>query len=491
MERSISPQRIATLVTDFDRHPAYVGLAESLRAAINDGRIPHDTRLPSERDLMVSLAVSRTTVTRAYAELRERGYASARQGSGTFARIPGGRTRSLDRVLSPRSGDDSMIDLNCAATAAAPGVAAAYEAAVADLPAYLSGHGYYPAGLPELQRAVAKMYDARGLPTQPDQIMITPGSLAATAVVARAFVRSGDRVLVETPVYPNAPLSFAGAGARIVTTPVDDEGWDLETLAATLRQSAPNLAYLIPDFQNPTGHLMDDPTRILLAASLTRSRTIGVIDEAHQQLALEGQLLPAPLAAYIEAAGGEAITVGGASKSFWGGLRIGWMRAPLARIDALTNARLTMDLGVPVLEQLVLARLLNYPGEAIEAHRSRLREQRDALADAIGTRLPGWTFRLPAGGLALWCQLPAPLATTVVAEAEQRGVIVSPGPVFAPQGGLASRIRIPWTRSPEELTLAVDRLAEAWTATLASHQDPRPGAISARGTNGDRRVMVA
>lgn len=484
MERSVSPQRIATLVSGFDRHPAYLGLAEALRTAINDGRIPHDTRLPSERDLMVSVEVSRTTVTRAYAVLRERGYAAAKQGSGTFTRVPGGRTRSLDRALSPRTDRESMIDLNCAASVAAPGVAAAYEDAILELPAYLSGHGYYPAGLPELQRAVAQTYAARGLPTEPDQIMITPGSLAATAVVARALVRTGDRVMVEAPVYPNASLSFAGAGARLVTTPVDNAGWDLETLEATVRQSAPKAGYLIPDFQNPTGHLMDDATRTAVAAIFARSRTVGVIDEAHQLLALDGQPVPPPLAAYIEAAGGEAITVGGASKSFWGGLRIGWMRAPLSRVDALTNARLTMDLGVPVMEQLVAVRLLADPAAALEVHRARLRTQRDALADALRERLPEWEFRVPTGGLAMWCRLPTPVATLVVAEAEQRGVIVSPGPVFAPQGGFASWLRIPWTRPADELAVAVERLAEAWLSALASPYAPKD-------TRGDRRVMVA
>ena len=486
MERSISPQRVATLVDSFDRRPAYAGLAEALRLAISDGRIPHDTRLPSERDLMTTLGVSRTTITRAYAVLRERGYTAARQGSGTFTRIPGGRARSLDRVLSPRSEDESVIDLNCAATAAAPGVAAAYEAAVAELPAYLSGHGYYPAGLPELQRAVAASYDARGLPTQPDQIMITPGSLAATAVVARSLVRPGDRVLVETPVYPNAPLSFAGAGGRLVTTPIDDAGWDLETLEATLRRSAPKVSYLIADFQNPTGHLLDDAARTRVATALARSRSIAVVDESHQQLALEGQRMPAPLASYVEGAGGEAITVGGASKTYWGGLRIGWVRAPLSRIGALTEARLTLDLGVPVLEQLVLARLLAGPDEALESHRRRLREQRDALASALSEKLPDWSYRLPAGGLAMWCQLPAPLATLVAAEAELRGVVISPGPVFAPQGGLASRVRIPWTRPTEELLEAVDRLAEAWGAAVQT-----AGVQIPAGPARNRRAMVA
>ena len=89
MIRSIHASRVATLVGDFDRSPAYAGLAEALRLLIGDGRITLDTRLPSERELTDALGVSRTTVTRAYAELRDGGYAEARRGAGTFTRVPG------------------------------------------------------------------------------------------------------------------------------------------------------------------------------------------------------------------------------------------------------------------------------------------------------------------------------------------------------------------------------------------------------------------
>ena len=95
MSRLVSAQRVATLVGDFPRSPAYLGLAESLRVLIGDGRIGIEVRLPSERDLTTSLDVSRTTVTRAYEVLRESGYAEARRGSGTFTTVPGGQRRSI------------------------------------------------------------------------------------------------------------------------------------------------------------------------------------------------------------------------------------------------------------------------------------------------------------------------------------------------------------------------------------------------------------
>lgn len=480
MTRVISARTVASLVDGFDRSPAYAGLAEALRGLVADGRIAHDTRLPSERELTGALAVSRTTVTRAYAELAAKGYAEARRGAGTFTRVPGGPSRAPDRVLTPRVDAGDLIDLNCAAAPAPPGIAAAYERAVAQLPSYLSGHGYYPHGLPELREAIAASYDARGLPTSPDQVMVTPGALAATAVVAQACTGPGDRIVAEVPVYPNATRALATASNRLVGVGVDADGWDVPGIGATLRQTAPRAAYLIPDFQNPTGHLMTDPQRAELAGMLARSRTLVIVDEAHQSLALEGQSMPSPMAAHVEGAGGEAITLGSASKMLWGGLRVGWVRAPRSRVDALTEARLTLDLGVPVLEQLVATQLLHDPTEVLAAQRDRLRTQRDALAAAVAEELPHWRFRLPAGGLALWCELPHAEASALALDAESRGVVFAPGPVFSLEGGFERFVRLPWTRPVEELELAVSRIAEA----------VRTGAV-AGGRRTPDRVMVA
>jgi DNA-binding transcriptional MocR family regulator len=110
-----------------------------------------------------------------------------------------------------------------------------------------------------------------------------------------------------------------------------------------------------------------------------------------------------------------------------------------------------------------------------------LREQRDALVAALRTRLPSWDFRVPAGGLALWCRLPEALGTALATAAEGHGVIVAPGPMFAAEGGLDRFVRIPWTKRPEELALAVERIATAWDEVEGRRTAPGAG----------RRVMVA
>lgn len=463
MNRSITASRLSELVDGFGRTPAYAGLAEALTVLIGDGRIALGARLPSERDLAAELAVSRTTVTRAYAALVESGFADARRGAGTFTRVPHGTTRAFDRSLTPlvnrQDVEAEMIDLGCAASSARPGVAEAYAAAAAEFPAYLGGHGYFPSGLPRLQEAIASSYVARGLPTEPEQIMVTPGALAAAAIVAAAYTRPGDRVLLESPTYPNCAQTLRHAGARLVPLPMTSSGWDLEELASVARSAGPRLAYLIPDFQNPTGHLMSAGQRQLCADALRAAGTRAVIDESHAALALDGQEMPPPFAAYAP----DAITLGSTSKSFWGGLRVGWVRAPdAASASRLAQARVRLDLGSPVFEQLVAARLLSDPEPALDIHRAHLRRQRDALVAALRSSLPSWTFTVPGGGQMLWVRLPAAVAVDVAVAAERMGVLVAPGPVFAVSGGLGSHLRLPWTRPVDELERAVDVLRDVF-----------------------------
>lgn len=459
---TLSATRLASLVDGFDRSPAYAGLADALRELIGDGRIGYGTRLPSERDLTDALGVSRTTVTRAYAVLRDSSYAEARQGAGTFTRLPGGRTRALDRALWPSDVGNGVIDLVCAAATAPPGISALYTDAAAELPAHLGGHGYFPAGMPDLQAAIAATYAARGLPTAPEQIIVTPGALAATAVIGTALAGPRDRVLMESPTYPNAVQALRAGGGRLATVPLDPGGWDLETIGSALRRHRPRLVHVMPDFHNPTGLVMSGDDRASYAALLARHDAVAVVDEAHHLLRLDQDPLAEPERPFAGFST-NAICVGSASKSVWGGMRLGWIRSPHPLVDRLTRARVGLDLGAPVLEQLVLTRLLTGELDAIvEIQRDRLREQRDALAGALRERLPDWTFRLPEGGMALWCHLPAAGATALSTEAERHGVLLAPGPSFAPEGGLDRYVRLPYAIAADELVEAVDRIADAW-----------------------------
>ncbi len=472
MNRSIAPERLATLIGPFDRSPAYRGLCQALQELIGDGRIPVGTRLPSERALTHALGVSRNTITRAYADLMSAGFASARQGAGTYAAVPLERRRAHDHALGASKSPEGAIDLTCAAGAATPGTAAAYARAVAALPAYLASDGYLPSGLPALQARIADTYTRRGLPTRPAQIVITSGALSAIAIVARTVSRPGDRITIETPGYPNAMSALTLGGGRLVNSPLADplgeRGWDIDGIEATLRQTAPHLAYLIPDFQNPTGFLMDDALRARYAAALGTARTVAIVDESLQPTRLSDMPMPAPFAAYAA----DAITIGSASKLCWGGLRVGWIRAPRALVERIVATRMQMDLGSSLFDQLVVNELLD-ADDVFVARRDQVRRQRDALAAALRERLPGWRFRLPDGGLTLWVQMPHGSATRLAAALEHVGVHLAPGPVFSVEGGLDSWLRIPYAKSEDQLVEAVGRIATTWAA-LPPAPDRRP-----------------
>ena len=281
---SIAAPRLAGLVGDFDRSrrtPGWPTAATPDRRRPGRGRPATAQRARPER----RPRVSRTTVTRAYAALVESGFAVARQGSGTYTRLPGGRRRPRPHPDPPRDRDD-VIDLNCAAPPRRP---ARYglRRGRADLPLYLGGHGYFPTGLPALQAAVAASYDARGLPTDPEQIMVVPGALSALTIVAQGLVRPRDRALVESPGYPNAHEALRRAGARRVAGAHGRRRLGPRR-GRPVANRRPRLAYLIPDFQNPTGNLMDDAQREQYAALLRRTGTVPIVDESHQPLGLDG-----------------------------------------------------------------------------------------------------------------------------------------------------------------------------------------------------------
>ena len=404
MVGSIAAPRLAALAAGFDRSPAYAGLADELMLLIGDGRIGLDLRLPSERDLSVALAVSRTTVTRAYAGLVESGFAEARQGSGTYTRLPGGRRRGLDRTLTPSTTGDDVIDLNCAAPSALPGIGTAYAEAVQDLPRYLGGHGYFPtgrAGPPGGRRRVVRRARAADRP-EPDHggARFALGADGRRAGPGRPG-RPGARRDARLPQRPRG----AAAGRRPAGRAPDGRrrlGPRRGRPAAARDPAAAGL----PDPRLPEPHRQPDVRRRAGAAARRccgASGTTPVVDESHQPLALDGRPMPRPFATFAP----ETVTLGSTSKSFWGGLRIGWVRCPDGVLERLMDARVALDLGSPVLEQLVAARLLARREELWADQRTRLREQRDALADALRTELPDWRFRLPRGGLSLWCELPA------------------------------------------------------------------------------------
>lgn len=462
----MNARRLAQLLDEWRRHGSRQGaadLAAGIRLLILDGRLAAGAPLPPEREVAAALDVSRTMVASAWERLRAEGLVVSRRGAGSWTAVPAGATTGLDREPTDDAGRP-VIDLARAVPAAIPGIAVAAAAVLPRLTCELTSHGYYEQGMPALRERLARRYTERGLPTTPDQILVTNGAHAALAMVLRQFVGPGDRVLIEQPTYPTAIEAIRGAHAVPVPVAMADDGWDLEDVEATLRQAAPRLAYLIVDFQNPTGFRLDAEGRQRLGAALRRARTPVVVDETQVELDFAGEA-PPPLGAF---AGDLVIATGSAGKSHWGGLRLGWVRASAEIVNRLTATRRGLDLGSPVFEQLVFAELLDAPPEAMAERRTLLAGHRDALVAAVRAECPEWTFRVPDGGLSLWCRLPAPVSTRIAAVAQNFGLRVAPSSFFSPQGGLERYLRLPYTQPVDLLREAARRLAAVAASVAGS-----------------------
>lgn len=440
---------------DLPRTPVYRQLADGLRLLILDGRLPLECRLPGERELATALGISRTTVATALAQLRDEGYLASRQGSGSVTMLP-----ENGQTVSPLPGRAATLDLSTAALSAGPEIHQAYANALIALPEQLGSTGYNQQGLPELREVIAQRYVERGLPTTADQIMVVNGALSGFGLILRLLTGPGDRVVLDNPTYPMALSAIKGASCRPVPVSLTEHGWDTEGLAATIAQTSPRLAYLLADFHNPSGLCMDVQTRQAIAEIAARTRTTIVADETMVDLWYDAPP-PPPLAAFDQA--DRIITLGSAGKSFWGGLRLGWIRANSRTIASLIQIRDSLDLGTPILEQLAGISLFNEAKNFLPARREMLRQQRDASAEIIKELFPEWKMTVvPQGGLSWWIELPKPLATIFAASAESIGIRIGAGPRFGSEGAFERYLRLPFTLEPAQMRVALERLKPLW-----------------------------
>lgn len=452
MNQIVSARRMARELGEWRSHrAAYLALADRIRVMLIDGRLTSSTRLPAERELSSALQVSRTTVAAAYAQLREDGYLRSVRGSGSTLVLPDGKRGA------PDGPQELALDFSKAAALAYPGLPAAYQFAVEQLPAYLGHHGFDMQGLPELRAEVAEHYNQRGLPTTPDQILITLGAQHALSLLTYTIYSPGERILIEHPTYPHAIDTFLGAGARLLAMPVSAaEGWDIAEGQMLIRRAAPSMAFLMPDFQNPTGASMSAEDRERMARLAQREGTVLIADETTAMLDIDRGELP-PLAAFS----GNVVTIGSLGKLAWGGMRIGWIRGSRDLLARVQRARPAFDLGTPMLEQLASIALLRESALLI-ANRSRdLREGRNFLVAQIQSHFPQWHLQVPDGGMSLWINTGDVSSSALALAARAEGLALVPGPRFGLEGAFERFLRIPFTYRHEELAAGVQALLRA------------------------------
>ncbi|MDX3534192.1 PLP-dependent aminotransferase family protein [Streptomyces sp. MB09-01] len=468
-DRTIGSRQLAALLpAEVLARPGYRALADAVRTLILDGRIALHVRLPAERELAEAVGASRATVTGAYDLLRESGYVRSRRGSGTWTELPDGHrpvgAHAIVGGIGGRADGEPGIDLAIAAMGAPEGsLAEAFAWAAPRLPQLARSPGYHPFGLPDLRTAVAERFSRRGLPTRPEQILLTSGAQQAFSVVVSLLCRAGDRVVTENPTYANALDALRHARLRTGSIAVSDAGWDMEIAESTLRQTVPRMAYVIPDFHNPTGALMPPEQRLRLLAATRATGTWLVVDETIADIALDVPA-PAPLASLAPRGGADhVITIGSLSKTHWGGLRVGWIRATAKMIAELTAVRVSADMTGSVLDQLVALPLMDDMDRALPARLAQLRIQREALVQALQRHTPEWSWRIPPGGLSLWVDLGEAVSSALAERAAAAGVHIGRGARFGVDPGtFEHRLRIPYTLCADRLDEGVRRLASAF-----------------------------
>jgi GntR family transcriptional regulator/MocR family aminotransferase len=412
-------------------HPLATQLADQVREAIRDGRVPAGARLPSSRELAEQLYVGRNTVVRAYETLTMEGYVETRAASGVFAArdLPGKRAQRdfarADSASVPGAEATMRLPANIPALQLPrisrhripfdflPGrpnvklfpvktwrrmlqACMSYGGA-----AGLSEYGD-PCGLYTLRSAIATHLSmSRGVVADPAQILIVTGIQEGLNVAARMFLSKGATVVIEDPCYRSAALVFEDAGANMIGVPVDEDG----IVAAQLPEEPAALLYVTPAHQYPTGVALSSARREELIAWARRNGCYIVEDDYDSEFQYDGS----PLQAMAGIAPDCTIYMGTFSTTLGAGLRLGYIVVPPALVESASATKALLNNGNAWLDQAALAEFVR--GGGYGAHitrcRAQYKESRDALLTALRRHFGNVEVGGEAAGLHVCWQLPA------------------------------------------------------------------------------------
>jgi DNA-binding transcriptional MocR family regulator len=456
--------------------PLYRQLADRIGELTRDGDLRPGDRLPPERALAEELSISRSTTVAAYALLQERAVVVRRQGSGTRiaaadlvapgARLDAGGVNDLFRPML--ADDEDAIDLASAAVGMAPCVRTALEGlAGPELNALLETSGYAPAGLGTLRRRLAHHYVTARVPTEPGHILVTTGAQQAISLISSLLIEPGAAVVTEEATYGGALDIFRSAGARLHSVRSDGDGVIVEDLEQVVARVRPALIYLVPTYNNPTGTVLPDHRRRGVVEVARRFHVPVIDDMVLSHLPLDGRATPPPLVHYAETGPMDlrtdlVITIDSLAKIFWGGLRIGWLRASPGLVSRLARAKTIVDLGGSPVLQLVGVGLLDLLDETVRARSIESRAGLDRTCSLLEHLLPDWEYQIPPGGQVLWIRLPRGSARGLATVALRHGVRIATGPAMSPGETFDDHLRLPFTLPASILAEGLRRLAAAW-----------------------------
>jgi len=468
--------------------PLFRQLYEGMRAAILDGQLAAGVRVPSTRALARELGVSRHTVLTAFAYLLAEGYVEGKRGAGTYiARIRpddgawvavpshAGRTERLPSHrgggLAPASTQPD-VDRPVAFRVGLPALdvfpyrlwsrllARHWRRSARQLLGYDDSAGYRP-----LREAIAAYLGAsRGIRCTPERVIVVSGAQQAVALAAQALLDPGDAAWIADPGPPGVRAALQLSGVRPIPVPVDDEG--LDVAAGIARRADARLACVAPSHQFPLGATMSLERRVALLEWARWSEAWILEGDECSEYRYGGRLLPA-----LQALDGadQVVYYGTFSALLFPTLRLGYVVAPPALVDAFVAARRAMDLYSPALEQAVLADFIasGYLAHHLRQMRVVYARRQAALVVAAARELAGLLdVRAATSGLSLLGWLPDGVDDRAAARrAAERGVDTAPLSSYTVEQACRGALLLGYAATTEaEIEEGVHRLAAALTS---------------------------
>jgi 2-aminoadipate transaminase len=326
---------------------------------------------------------------------------------------------------------------------------------------YAASEGFAP-----LREWVAAHLNAQhGMDISPSQVLLTTGSQQGLDLAGKVLIDEGSRVLVETPTYLGALQAFAPYEPVVEAVDSDHEGPLPEALAQAARGA--RFAYLLPNFQNPTGHVYSEARREAIV-EVARAQGLPLLEDNPYGDLWYDAPPPRPLAAR-HAAG--VLYLGSFSKVLAPGLRLGYMVAPQALYPKLLQAKQAADLHTSIFNQRMVYEVVRTG--MLESHvpsiRARYKVQRDAMEASLEKHMGGLAeWVKPVGGMFFWLELKAGLdAVALLPRAVDAGMAYVPGAAFYAQSPRANTLRLSFvTAPPEKIEAGVVALAGVLRAAL-------------------------
>jgi len=336
---------------------------------------------------------------------------------------------------------------------------------------YAASEGFAP-----LREWVAEHLRKQGMRLSPDQVLITTGSQQGLDLVGKVMVDAGAPVAVETPTYLGALQAFNPYEPIYVSLAGDADG-PLPQAISALAHDAPGtrFAYLLPNFQNPTGRVIPEARRLALLAAAQAARLPLVEDNPYGDLWFE-QAPPAPLAARWPEG---VIYLGSFSKVLTPGFRLGYLVAPTELYPKLLQAKQAADLHTPGFNQRVVYEVIKngFLDSHVPTIRARYQAQCAAMAAALTHHLPeGCEWQRPQGGMFFWLRLPPGCdALALLPQALAAGIAYVPGTPFYAHGADARTLRLSFvTLPPEDIATGVAILGRVLREHLDSQREHAP-----------------